>query len=471
MKSFLILFLAAAGALALSASPVDGIDTYLSSEMQRHVIPGAALVVVEQGEIAHHIARGVAARGRSMTIDTPLVIGSLSKAFTATALLQLVEQGRVDLDAPVRQYLPWFRVRDETASAQITVRQLLNQTSGIPTMAPRAKGSNPTLEDHVRALADSELAAKPGERHIYASPNYQVAGLIVETVSGERFGRYLERHIFTPLGMTRTFADLASARSAGLATGHNLFFGLTIPSTYSWEPDRLPTASIITTARDLARFASSHLGHGPQLLGPETLALAHRGAAPSNGFSYAMGWREGDTASIPSLWHGGALPSYRGAMVLLPTEDRAVIVLTNSSSMFADQTREIASGVVSLLHGKPPVEMFRPLRRTYLVIAIIAVLLAGLQVRSIFRARSVQAPRRTILFTVILDFGVPLATILILPKVVKMPWRAMLDGTPDLVAFIAVMLALSVTTGILKLRSKGRTAKSVAIDPVPVVKG
>lgn len=463
MKVFPSLAIVATIALSTSASSWDPVDRYLESEMKRHRIPGAALVVVERGEIVHAAARGNASSGKAMTIDTPIVIGSLSKAFTATAILQLVERGKVNLDAPVRDYVPWFRVSDEEASARITVRQLLNQTSGIPTMAPRAKGEDPTLEDHVRALSGAELAAKPGERHIYASPNYQVAGLIVERVSGEPFGQYIRRHIFEPLGMKQSFVDIKEAERAGLATGHNLFFGFAVPSTYAWEPDRLPTASIITTARDLARFASSHLGSGPQLLGPDTLPIAHRGSAPAEGFSYAMGWREGTTAGFPSLWHGGALPSYRGAVVLLPGEQRAVVVLTNSSSMFADQTREIASGVVALTNGREPAVLFRSLRRTYLFAALIAVLLVGLQVRAIFRARKVKASRKTLLLTVVFDFGVPLATILFLPAIVKMPWRAMVDGMPDLVAFIAVMLALSVGSGIVKLQRGWRAG-----SPPPV---
>ena len=86
-----------------------------------------------------------------------------------------------------------------------------------------------------------------------------------------------------------------------------------------------------------------------------------------------MGWREGTTAGVPSLWHGGALPSYRGAVVLLPQSRSAVIVLTNASSLFADHTREIAAGIVALLEDRPLPPGFRPLRTTYAVIAVLCL--------------------------------------------------------------------------------------------------
>jgi CubicO group peptidase (beta-lactamase class C family) len=238
----------------LVCSPLRGedgraIDAWLKEEMRAHLVPGAAMVITDASSIVHSGAWGRSGNGDApVTIDTPFVVGSLSKMFTATAVLQLVEQGRVELDAPVQRYLPRFRVADADLSRRITVRHLLNQTSGLPTLAPRAKTTRPLLEDHVRALAAAELSSMPGRRHIYSSPNYLVAGLIVEKVSGVSFGTYLQRSIFAPLGMTRTFVRESEARAAGLARGHNIWFGMALPSSYEPEADRLPTASIITTA-------------------------------------------------------------------------------------------------------------------------------------------------------------------------------------------------------------------------------
>jgi CubicO group peptidase (beta-lactamase class C family) len=458
---------------SLHGQDLRGIDAWMKEEMRAHLVPGAAMVITDASSIVHSGAWGKSGNGDSpVTIDTPFVIGSLSKMFTATAVLQLVEQGRVELDAPVQRYLPWFRVADAELSKKITVRHLLNQTSGLPTLAPRARGARPLLEDHVRALAAAELSSMPGRRHIYSSPNYLVAGLIVEKVSGVSFGTYLQRSIFAPLGMTRTFVTENEARGAGLARGHNIWFGMALPSSYEPEADRLPTASIITTARDLSRFAAAHLGGGAlgsaRILSPALTALSHKGAAPAGGFSYAMGFREGETAGAPSLWHGGSLPSYRGAVVLLPQKGRAIVVLTNSSSMFADHSREMAGGIAAILDGREPVRMYRPLKSTYTFIAIGAALLLLLQVRSMVRAaRTAKSAHRTVIATtLIFDFGIPLLAFFLVPRLTKISWKGMYEGAPDLVALIALLLTLAVITGVIKViqsrKERGRGAAASA---------
>ncbi len=235
------------------------IDRVIEERSRAHLIPGIAVVVMRGEEVVHTFSRGLHA-GEPIGSDTPFVIGSLSKLFTATAVMQLVDSGRVQLDAPVRQYLPQFRMADKQASKQITVRHLLNQNSGIPEDAPRATGANLRLEDHVLALADTTLVAPPGGGHVYSSPNYQVLGSIVEQVSGQPFGDYLKASIFTPLGLTRSFTQESEARAAGLVAGKNIWFGLAGPSAYQFEADRVPTASVITSARDLGRFLAAHLG-------------------------------------------------------------------------------------------------------------------------------------------------------------------------------------------------------------------
>jgi CubicO group peptidase (beta-lactamase class C family) len=433
--------------LPAAAAPLPEVDRFVEERMKRHLVPGLAVVVIRNGEVVHRKGFGELDEAR------PVIIGSLSKAITATAVLQLVDDGKIELDAPMQRYLGEARFSDSRA-ASVTVRQLLNQNSGIPTEAPRASRRDATLAEHVEALRDVRLVAAPGERHIYSSPNYQILGRIVELASGQPFGKYVQSRIFAPLGMTSSAVDVDAAPR--LAPGHNIWWGLAGPAPYHFEQGRLPTASIITTADDLSRFALSHLGVGPQLLTPESLALAHRGAAPAEGFSYAMGWREGTTAGVPSLWHGGSLPSYRGAVVLLPQSRSAVIVLTNSSSLFADHTREIAAGIVALLEKRPLPEGFRPLRTTYAVIATLCLLLVALQARSLRRAIRAEgiAPKRSAV--VLLDFALPFAGILALPRLTNISYRAMWEGAPDIVTTVVVLLILGLITGVLKLH---RTAQ------------
>src|SRR5690606_23471813 len=141
----------------------DRIDAYIQSRMQTANIPGLALGVVYGDEVVYLKGYGIAAPdGRLVTPQTPFILGSTSKSFTALAVMQLVEAGRIDLDVPVTTYLPWLRTSDAAASVQITVRHLLNQNSGLPTYAGRLgfadnDQSDMALENGIRDLAGVQV--------------------------------------------------------------------------------------------------------------------------------------------------------------------------------------------------------------------------------------------------------------------------------------------------------------------------
>jgi CubicO group peptidase (beta-lactamase class C family) len=182
----------------------DAVDNYISSRMKELGIPGAALVIVQGDQIVHLKAFGVAdGSGRLVTPQTPFFTGSTGKSFTALAIMQLVEADKIKLDAPVQTYLPWFRVADPNASAVITVRQLLNQVSGLPhvigqTQLANADKSDSAIENNVRALARVELGAPPGRRYEYSNANYVTLGMVIQAVTGQSYEKYIREHIFRP---------------------------------------------------------------------------------------------------------------------------------------------------------------------------------------------------------------------------------------------------------------------------------
>ncbi len=455
----LLTLLAGAASAATKPKEFSKIDAVIEQKMKAHLIPGIAVVIMRGDEVVHSFASGSGASG-PITPDTPFIIGSLSKLFTATAVMQLVDAGLVELDAPVERYLPDFRTANETTSKKITVRHLLNQNSGIPGDAPRATVSNPRLQDHVAALAQTTLVTQPGGAHVYSSPNYQVLGALMEQVTGQDFGERLTASVFTPLGLTQSFTQENGAVAAGLVSGKNIWFGFAGPSAYRFEPDRLPTASIITSARDLGRFLAAHLGRGrvgeTRILSEASAGVMHTGAADAGTFKYAMGLRAGTTAGRPSLWHGGALPNYRGAIVLLPEQNSAIVVLTNVSSMFVDHPREIAAAIAALMHGRPLPPPFRPLRHIYFVVAAASLVLAAMQLRSLLRAARAPRPApigRTVLF----DIAVPLALIFAVPRFIGIPWRSIFESAPDIALMAGLLIAMSLATGAIKLRKNKRS--------------
>ena len=170
----------------IESDTLEEIDAHIERQMERLNIPGAALAVVEGEEISHLRGFGRARPGgEAPTSQTPFIIGSLTKSITALAVMQLVEEGKVELDAPARRYLPWFRVANPQASARITVRHLLNQTSGLPQLS----GLRPLTdfddspdagERQARALSTLELARPVGSAWEYCNMNYNLLGLVVE---------------------------------------------------------------------------------------------------------------------------------------------------------------------------------------------------------------------------------------------------------------------------------------------------
>lgn len=269
------------------------IDAYLERQLAALNVPGAALAIVEGAEIVHLRAFGQAGPdGQAITPQTPFFIGSLTKSVTAVAILQLVAAGKVEPDAPVQRYLPWFRVADPQATVQMTVRHLLNQTSGFTQtagMIPLADFDDQpgTIERQVPALATFHPARLPGAAWEYSNVNYNLLGLTVAAASGETYETYVQNHIFAPLEMRHSHTAKAAAQRDGLAVGHHAWFGWPIAAPDLPVPvGSLPSGQLIASVEDMGHYLIAQLHNGryqdTQLLSPASMGV-EMGA-------YGMGW-------------------------------------------------------------------------------------------------------------------------------------------------------------------------------------
>lgn len=378
-------------AVGNTALDFAAIDAYVQAEMRADRVPGLALAIVRGDQVIHMRGFGDDGAGRAVTPQTAFILGSMSKSFTALAVMQLVEQGKVALDLPVQHYLPWFRIADPIASSRITVRHLLNHASGIPSKAPHATGKPLTIQAHVRALATVSLSHTPGTVHEYASPNYLVLGAIIEQVAGQPYADYVQRHIFTPLNMQHSFTSQTAAMQSTMARGHRYWFGVPRPAVLAYEADRMPTAALVSSAEDLAHFLLAQLNggryNGHAVLSSAGVAEMQRPAIQSEGFGYAMGWRASEMHGVAAVHHGGVVPHFRGKMVLLPHEQWGVVVLTNVSSMLQlpglMTSHRIADNIAGALVRTPLPAAGSPLTRIHLGIAVgIALLNIGANQRS-----------------------------------------------------------------------------------------
>ncbi len=349
----------------------DAIHTYLLEQMRRLKIPGIALAIVEGDRIVHQHGIGRARPGGvAPTCQIPFLIGSTAKSITASAVMQLVEAGKVELDTPVQHYLPWFRVKDPVASAQITVRHLLNQTSGLPGIPGMANLAN--LDNspdagiqQAKALTKIETSHPVGTTFEYSNLNYNLLGLIIEAASDETYPSYIHRHIFEPLEMRHSYTDLASAQKDNLAVGHRYWFGHPVAiRDLPLARGSLPSGQLISTSEDLAHYLIAHLNNGifgnAQILSNTSIEEMQRGIAEQLVMGkpitkYGMGWFINEIDGVTIVAHGGNVPHFSAYMALIPEQNKGIVILANSDQWgLPFILMEVGDGVAALLAGKQP---------------------------------------------------------------------------------------------------------------------
>ncbi|MGF1507530.1 MAG: serine hydrolase domain-containing protein [Anaerolineae bacterium] len=441
---------------ARAAEPTE-LDSYLAQQVQRNNIRGMAAVIVEGDAIV--LAEGYG----TLTADTPFYIGSVSKSFTALGVLQLVDAGLVDLDAPVVEYVPDFTVGGDTADA-ITVRHLLTHQSGLADRGYQPTGLPPDAAIAAR-VADLESAtpvAEPGAEYHYFNANYTTLGRLIEVVSGESYTTYMQTNIFDPLAMTNTTTD-----PSGLAipTGTADLFGIAFPVEAEFSRPDLPNGYIISTAADLGNYLIMQQNggafEGEQILSPELVELMH--TAPEN-FPYAMGWFDQEVAGMPALTHGGSLPGYHADATLLQTDDVAFALLytNNDLPFYFSVYPGIQMGIVELMTDGDPA----PARRigTDLIILAIGALRGGLSVRRLLTVdrwteRNADKPRPRVLASVVIGVLVPILLIIFLPALGELvsqrdvTWAILGALLPEVFLGLALGLIVDAASAVARVRA------------------
>ncbi|HYG57994.1 MAG TPA: serine hydrolase domain-containing protein [Symbiobacteriaceae bacterium] len=344
-----------------STQTATAIRHYVQQQLHEQRIPGAAVAVVAGGEtvLLEGFGSTAAKGGRPVTPQTLFQIGSVTKSMTAMAVLQLRERGLIDLDAPVQQYLPWFRVKDEAASKQITVRHLLNQTSGLFNAAWKISLTDPAITESqanaVRAAAALPLHSPPGAKWQYSNMNYIILGQLVETITGEPYRQYMREHILAPLGMARAAFDYAEVQHHDHASHHMLKLGRLVEievDTAGWGD--AAGLSLYCSAEDMARYAQAMLGAiPPEVIPPARLDELQTGTEPMdmNNLRYGFGWMSTNFHGRRAVFHAGGTGGHQAMIALLPEENLGVVVQANA---FGQATGKIAVNILRILHGEAP---------------------------------------------------------------------------------------------------------------------
>ncbi|WP_223839021.1 serine hydrolase domain-containing protein [Nocardiopsis deserti] len=329
-------------------------DAYVRERMEATHTPGLAYAVVGPEGVEHRGAFGVDGDGAPVDEHTPFLWGSVAKPVTATAALVLAEEGRLDLDAPVEEYLPVLA----GFGADPTVRDLLTQTSGLTARTAAATSDlygeeAPGLDTRVARVAASE-PGNPGT-HEYSSANYLVLGAVMEEVTGD-FGSHLRASVLEPTGMDGVFTSAAQAREAGLSAGHRTLWGVPVADADGVDDAGAAYGYLGGDITDLAAFARAQLEAEPPVLDAASLERARTGLVPVPGSAqeYGLGWRDTALSDLrePIVFHGGSTPGYAAIVVVLPERERAVVVLQNTYDMLRDDgIQAVAFGLAHMVAG------------------------------------------------------------------------------------------------------------------------
>ena len=332
----LTLFSAAAGQgpVALPDSVVRRVDSTVSVFMAAHQVPGLSLAIGLDRRLVWSRGYGLGDLESFEPVTTASVFrtGSIGKPMTATAVMQLWQEGKLDLDAPVQTYCPAFPRK----SWPVTARQLLAHRAGIRDKTPEEE-TNYTHYDSIaaalRIFANDSLLFQPGTAFRYTSYGYDVLGCVIEGASGMAYLDYMERRVFGPAGMRHTRLDDARAIIPHRVSGYVLDeTGRLRNSIHDDMSNRIPAGGFVSTAEDLVRFGASVLGG--KLVADSARRLMWRvpntpdGRPPEDG-GYALGWAIGEWYGVQEVSHGGGTPQVTALLYMLPAKGFIVAVMMN----------------------------------------------------------------------------------------------------------------------------------------------
>ncbi|MGV6830399.1 MAG: serine hydrolase domain-containing protein [bacterium] len=333
---------------------IETIDQFLLEEYPKNE-PGAVVLIAKDGRIILEKAYGLASLKpkRSLKSDMVFQIGSMSKQFVSLAVLQLAEKGKIDLKAPIQNYVPYYPKK----TYELTVHHLLSQTSGIPEYFDVDENEFDLLnQDYTpRELIDfyknEPLLFKPGEKYYYSSSNYPLLGLAIENVTGQSLRDYLTTNVFNPLGMTSTgLWYRAETKPKKIAKGYSetsngFKEGPKISSTALYAP-----GGVVSTAYD--QFLWYKELRNREIFSDDVidLLITEKTTLEGNGTNYGYGVALKEVQGSATIQHSGILYGFTSTGMYLPKEDIYVCVLSNTKF---DRTEELANYMASVIMGNP----------------------------------------------------------------------------------------------------------------------
>lgn len=342
----------------LNSSEFD-IDKFINENIIKGRLPGISVVITQGDKTIYQKNFGYADldSNQKITSKTLFELGSNSKAFTALGVLKLEQDGLIKLNDPITKYIPWLQMRYQGIASTVTIEELMHHTSGIPSytiaMIPEANdGDNAAIEKTVKKLVGMELSNKPGSKHTYATINYDILGLLIEKVTGEKYEDYIEKNVLKPLGLNSTYMYKSKIDLSNMSKGYIIEFSkLKNYEAPSYSGNK-PAGYIISNSEDMAAWMKIQLGAYTLSSSDSKLIEASHIPNPNlngseNDMRYTAGWYIYDNKGS-EIFHSGSNPNYSSHIVLRPEEKLGVAVLCNINSFYAST---IGNGIMNMLLG------------------------------------------------------------------------------------------------------------------------
>ncbi|MGJ6964185.1 serine hydrolase domain-containing protein [Streptosporangium sp. G11] len=321
----------------------ETLSEFVEATATKFGIPGVAVGVWVDGREVY-ACHGVTSVEDPLPVgrDTLFVLGSVTKTYTATALMRLVERGLVELEAPVRRYVPELVLADERAAERITVLNLLNHTAGLDwgVIVDTGEGDD-ALAGYVAKMAELELIGSPGDRASYSQAGYNLAGRVIEKVTGLPYERAITSLLFEPLGLSNSFFAPGEVMTRRFAVGHDRGQDGTLSVARPWKHWRgdNPGGGLASSVAEQLRWARFHLGDGRAEDGTRVLPAGLLGRmreptvalrASSLGDALGVGWFLRDVDGVRTVGHGGSANGQFAEFLTVPGRDFAVVSLSNA---------------------------------------------------------------------------------------------------------------------------------------------
>jgi CubicO group peptidase (beta-lactamase class C family) len=343
------------------------LEQSIEIQMRETYVPGLALAIIQEKDLIYARGFGVTSvedSGLPVTPQTIFRIGSTTKPLTGTAIMRLVEAGKLDLDEPITTYIDWFTLEDKGVASRITLRMLLSHSAGFPPSAEHfGRRDLEGLEAFVREQAmQYQLVSPPGTSLTYSNPGIALVGYIAEVVSGKSYTKLMQELVFEPLQMKRTTFDTTVAMTYPLAQAHDLSKDKILKTQHRFADNvaGYPAGFAMSTVLDLANFAIMQLNQGnfqgQQILSPESVRLMHTIQADLytiKGTGYGITFFTEQYKGVRLVWHDGGISTYVCKFVLVPESGIAIIMLFNRVGLHYE---EIASSILDQLLALPEKE-------------------------------------------------------------------------------------------------------------------